>query len=46
MIGSDAIHGSYDDVIRSYRTNFLPYLKPDTMRKVAYENAQRVFKLK
>jgi predicted TIM-barrel fold metal-dependent hydrolase len=46
MIGSDAIHESYDDIIRSYRTNFLPYLKPDTMRKVAYENAQRVFKLK
>lgn len=47
MIGTDAHSRSeYDGAIRVVRTGLLPYLQPSTARKVAYENAQRLFDLK
>ena len=32
--------------IKTVRKGLLPNLKPDTARKIAYQNAQRLFKLK
>lgn len=49
MIGTDACcgwFGSYTDMVVEIRTNFLPNLAPDLMKKVAYENAVRIFDLK
>lgn len=44
MIGTDAENrGKYDEAIRTVRTGLLPYLRPATARKVAYENAQHLF---
>ena len=47
MVGSDA-HSSTEFVgsIKTIRKGLLPNLKPDTARKIAYQNAQRLFKLK
>ncbi len=47
MIGTDAHDRSkYDGSIKIVRTRLLPYLRPSTARKVAHENAQRLFGLK
>jgi len=49
MLGSDAYGANenrYDDVISEIREGLLPYLKADTLRKVAYQNAVAVFGLK
>jgi hypothetical protein len=49
MVGSDT-HAPdehrYDDVMSEFRTGLFPYLQPATVKKVAYENAVRVFGLK
>ena len=47
MIGTDA-HSDKQFVgaIKTVRKGLLPNLKPDTARKIAYQNAQRLFKLK
>ena len=47
MVGTDA-HNAKQFVgsIRTVRKGLLPNLKPDTARKIAYQNAQRLFKLK
>lgn len=49
MVGSDA-HAPdehrYDDVMNEFREGLFPYLQPATVKKVAYENAVRVFGLK
>lgn len=47
MIGTDADSGDvFEAKINTVRKGLLPYLKPDTARKIAYENAQRLFDLK
>lgn len=47
MVGSDATapHMSYDAMINAVRSGLLAHLSESTMRKVAYENAQRVLRL-
>jgi predicted TIM-barrel fold metal-dependent hydrolase len=53
MVGSDfyvignfaARDVSYDSVVQSVRSGLLPYLSASTLKKVAFENAQRVFRL-
>lgn len=48
MIGSDSHYPDeekYDEVMREFRTGLFPYLQPATLRKVAHENAVRVFGL-
>ena len=47
MLGSDdtGFGVSYDTIISTMRTGLLPHLSEATLKKVAYENAQRVFKL-
>lgn len=47
MIGSDATSAqvSYDALIKTVRTGLLANLSEGAMRKIAYENAQRVLKL-
>ena len=47
MLGSDdtGFGASYDSIISTMRTGLLPHLSEATMKKVAYENAQRVFRL-
>jgi len=47
MLGSDGtgFGASYDTIISTLRTGLLPHLSEATIKKVAYENAQRVFKL-
>ena len=47
MVGTDA-HNDKQFVgsIKTVRKGLLPNLKPDTARKIAYQNAQRLFKLK
>jgi len=47
MVGTDA-HSveQFVGAIKTVRKGLLPNLKPDTARKVAYQNAQRLFKLK
>ena len=48
MIGSDT-HAPdeerYDAVMQEFREGLLPYLKPETLKNVAYQNAIRVFRL-
>jgi hypothetical protein len=48
MIGSDT-HAPdehrYDEVMQEFREGLFPYLQPETLKKVAYQNAVRVFKL-
>lgn len=49
MLGSDTHapnENKYDDVISEIREGLLPYLRPDTLKKVAYQNAVTVFGLK
>ena len=46
MIGTDAYCCDYSQVIETYRQGLLPRLSLSTLRKVAYENAQRLMKLK
>ena len=47
MIGTDAISGDdFEAAIKIVRKGLLPNLKPDTARKIAYQNAQRLFGLK
>jgi hypothetical protein len=49
MVGSDT-HAPderrYDEVMSEYRAGLFPYLRPETVKKVAFENAVRVFGLK
>ena len=49
MVGSDT-HAPdehrYDDVMKEFRQGLFPYLRPETVKKVAYENAVRLFGLK
>ncbi len=48
MIGTDTCCGwdmHYTEAVTEIRTNFLPYLKPETIEQIAYKNALRVFKL-
>jgi Tat protein secretion system quality control protein TatD with DNase activity len=55
MVGSDfyiitlgrasASDTSYDKIIGAIRSGLLSQLKPETIRKVAYQNAQKLFKL-
>jgi predicted TIM-barrel fold metal-dependent hydrolase len=45
MIGTDAYCCDYSEAIGSFRKGLLPRLSPATLRKVAYENAQRLMKL-
>jgi predicted TIM-barrel fold metal-dependent hydrolase len=47
MIGTDSESvDAFVDAIRTVRHGLLPYLKPATARKIAYQNAQRLFLLK
>ena len=49
MLGSDTHapnENKYDDVILEIREGLLPYLKPDTLKKVAHQNAVAVFGLR
>ena len=48
MVGSDAflgVHMGYDQILTEIRTYLLPYLRTETIRKVAFENAAKVFGL-
>lgn len=48
MIGSDTHdpdESKYDEVMQEFRNGLFPYLKPETLKKVAYLNAVRVFRL-
>jgi hypothetical protein len=45
MIGTDAYCCDYSETIVSFRKGLLARLSPVTLRKVAYENAQRLMKL-
>ena len=47
MIGTDIKDDTtYDKAIKVVRTGLLSHLRPETARKVAHENAQRLFDLK
>jgi uncharacterized protein YneF (UPF0154 family) len=47
MVGTDAHNEKqFIGAIKTIRKGLLPNLKPDTVRKIAYQNAQRLFKLK
>lgn len=49
LLGSDpccGIDASYSEIISELRASVLPYLKPETIEKVAYKNAVRIFSLK
>ena len=49
MLGSDThapYENKYDSVISEIREGLLPYLKPDTLKKVAHQNAVAVFGLR
>ena len=48
MIGSDTHYpdeSRYDEVMQEFREGLFPYLQPETLKKVAYQNAVRVFRL-
>lgn len=48
MIGSDTHfpdESRYDDVMNEFRVGLFPYLQPETLKKIAYQNAVKVFKL-
>ena len=45
MIGTDAYCCDYSQAIDTFRKGLLPWLSPAALRKVAYENAQRLMKL-
>ncbi len=47
MVGTDAHSGEeFVSAIKTVRKGLLPDLKPDTARKIAYQNAQKLFGLK
>jgi predicted TIM-barrel fold metal-dependent hydrolase len=47
MVGTDAHNvQEFVDAIDTVRTGLLPDLTPTTARKIAYQNAQRLFGLK
>ena len=46
MIGTDAFCCDYSQAIDGFRKGPLPWLSPVTLRKVAYQNAQRLMKLR
>ncbi len=47
MVGTDAHnYNEFVGSIKTIRKGLLPNLKPDTARKIAFQNAQRLFKLK
>lgn len=48
VVGSDPITGYsiYDDIIGNIRNGLLSKLKPETVTKVAYQNALRIYGLK
>ena len=48
MIGSDTHYpdeSRYDDVMKEFRDGLFPYLQPETLKKVAYQNAVKIFRL-
>ncbi len=48
MVGSDTHYpdeSRYDDVMNEFRDGLFPYLRPETLKKVAYQNAVKVFRL-
>lgn len=48
MVGSDTHYpdeSRYDDVMNEFREGLFPYLQPETLKKVAYQNAIKVFRL-
>ncbi len=48
MLGTDpccGLAGQYDEMVRELRVSLLPHLRPETLRKVAYGNAARLFDL-
>ena len=48
MVGSDTHYpdeSKYDDVMKEFREGLFPYLQPETLKKVAYQNAVKVFRL-
>jgi len=45
MVGTD-FNENYDGTIAAYRKGLLPRLTAATLRKVAFENAQRVLRLR
>ena len=48
MLGTDPCCGlapRYDELVNELRISFLPHLKLETLKKVAYQNAVRVFGL-
>lgn len=49
MVGSDTHapdENRYDEVMNEFRVELFPYLQPATLKKVAYQNALRVFGVK
>lgn len=47
MVGTDAYDGDeFEAAIKTVRQGLLPSLKPATARKIAYQNAQRLFGFK
>jgi len=49
MVGSDPCCGlapRYNELVQALRDGLFPYLKPETLKKVAYQNAVRLFDLK
>lgn len=48
LIGSDTHYpdeSKYDEVMQEFREGLFPYLQPETLQKVAYQNAVKVFRL-
>lgn len=48
MIGSDTHYpdeSKYDEVMQEFREGLFPYLPPETLKKIAYQNAVKVFRL-
>lgn len=48
MLGTDpccGLAGRYDELIKEIRVSLLPHLRPETIRKLANQNAKRLFAL-
>jgi len=48
MLGTDpccGLEGRYRELVAEMRAYFLPHFRPETLRKLAYRNAQRIFLL-
>jgi len=48
LVGTDpccGLDGKYGEMVEEIRRDFLPYLTPKTLRRVAYENAVERFGL-